>query len=118
MKAPVHVRVDSPIDLRKEILKTAVSCNMVLQKYEDFREVGALKEIKFTRLITINNSISKLLGQLRDDIPELEKEHKIIPSTPEQKAYAKKHKKIATKKSAEGSLEKELREIETKLNSL
>lgn len=60
----VHVQIDDPIDLRKEILNCAIKFNQLLRDHENNRILRAKKE-------HYKNQVHRLLKQIKIEIKDL-----------------------------------------------
>src|SRR3989338_7396669 len=96
----LHIKLDSPIDTRKELLKTAIETTQLLQFHENFKKIRAEK-IKTIKNIRYKESKT---------IKEGDKPFRPRPLKP------KPLKKF--QKQPISSIQKELKDIEAKLNSL
>lgn len=120
----LHIKLDSPIDTRKELLKTAIETTQLLQFHENFKKIRAEKIKTIKNLRTISKQIINLSNNLQNELPEVKitryKESKTIkegdkPFRP-RPLKPKPLKKF--QKQPISSIQKELKDIEAKLNSL
>jgi len=123
-KNPVHIRVSSPNDLRKELLLSAEGCINFLQSGKSAYDKLNIKNLERTQLIKEFDELNKLLGNIERAIPKLpgmpKKEIKKPKKQPKAKTPKKEIKKPELPKAVTYSqkLEEELRDIKKKLAAL
>jgi len=115
---PMHVRIDSSLDTRKEILRTAIDVTKLLQELSDFKKVRSIKAQKITALYDELHSLRASLNDFRKKLPELEEKK------PEPKqVVVQKNKKVEPVEEVKpysheiDRLKEELNEIERRLRS-
>ncbi len=125
-KAPVHVMVEQPLQLRKLILSAAIDATKLLKEYEEF---VALKERKLKTLRYLHKEMRniKSISKEFDDrhfpqIPhELPVEHRKVHTLKSVPKIVEAPKTVTLPKKPVSEIERlnsELREIEEKLGSL
>ena len=124
----MHVQIEGPIDLRKQILNTAISSAEILKHYEVIREIKHRKKQYQEKLNDVLAEINELKAVLEDSLPEVKDlEHKkpkyTAPMTPLPKPKEEKQKleKRSFKKQRSphrSPLEKEIESMRRKLELL
>jgi hypothetical protein len=118
---PIHVRINSPIAFRKQILTCALESTQLLQDYNEIKEMQEKRRtILVQKLQKTMDTIEKMQRKLELSLPKVkytqEKQQKIeikpIETPKQQKIEPKKQESEADK------LQKELEEIEQKLAEL
>ncbi|MBS3159842.1 hypothetical protein J4436_03560 [Candidatus Woesearchaeota archaeon] len=126
----IHIKIDRPIEVRKQILKYAIEVAQLLKSYEDYKELHHKKDQIYSNLsdnfyeikdlekkLTRGHSLPTL-KQLGFEEKPTEKEH-IIETTQEIKIETKQ---IITEKPKGDSeierLKNELKDIENQLKHL
>ena len=118
---PIHVRINSPIAFRKQILTCALESTQLLQDYNEIKEMQEKRRtILVQKLQKTMDTIEKMQRKLELSLPKVkytqEKQQKIeikpIETQKQQKIEPKKQESEADK------LQKELEEIEQKLAEL
>ena len=108
----VHVRLDNPITIRKEILKTAIDSTKMLYAFKEIVDLRARDIQLFGKLQKINNEIKKAYSGLNNSgFPDLPKDLHIKNET-----EVKEVNKIVS--NDVDDLMTELREVEKRLQSL
>ena len=110
----VHVKIDNPISIRKDILKTAIDTTKMLYSYN---EILMLRE-KETKLInkfkSLHNEITRLQRNLQDsDLPKISEKYESTSHESE-----KFEEREAVVDNDVDKLMGELKDIERKLKSL
>ena len=110
----VHIRIDNPISIRKNILKTAIDTTKMLYSYN---EILILRD-KETKLInkfkSLYNEINKLQKNLQDsDLPKISEKYEAVSHEAEN---FKEIEPVAD--NDVDSLMAELRDVERKLKGL
>ena len=119
----LHIKLDSPIDTRKELLKTAIETTQLLQFHENFKKIRAEKIKTIKNLRTISKQIINLSNNLQNELPEVKtprfkEETKTIKHKPTKPRPLKPKPLKKFQKQPISSIQKELKDIEAKLNSL
>ena len=118
----LHIRLDSPIDTRKELLKTAIETTRLLQFQENFKKIKTEKIKTIKNLRTISKQIINLSNNLQNDLPQVRiTKHKEETTTKHKPFRPKPLKPKPLKKFQKppmSHIQKELKNIENKLNSL
>ncbi|MAG20246.1 hypothetical protein CL618_02330 [archaeon] len=119
---PLHIKIDSPVETRKDLLKTAIETTQLLQFYENFKKIRAEKRKTIRQLRTISREIIKDVKNFKEDLPPVHipkpKKEKSIKIPVTVKPVKIKPKPIKVPKKPVSKIQKELKEIEAKLNSL
>ena len=127
---PMYVKIDMPISLRKEILKTALKSTSLLKDFEKLKEIIQKKKESIAKLRSIivdvkktEKEFVKLLPELPEEIEKKKLEVKTkTKSEAKKEAKKEKPKKEKEKKEKtiieEDPLARELRLIEEKLKAL
>ena len=115
---PVHVRLERPVALRKNILGATIEVTKMLKTYAELKYIRDIKATVLNKYRSIHNDINGLVRHFeREDLPPVplyELDEKI-----ERKKI--KEEKIVVKGVTDGEIEKlkeELANIESKLNKL
>ena len=118
----IHVQIEDPIYVRKQILNTAINAAEILKHYEVIKEIKHRKKQYQEKLKEVFNEIQELRGKLEEDLPKVkeEVEHKlkyIPPMTPlpKERIRSKIQKQREPHKS---SLDKEIEGIKRRLDLL
>jgi len=125
----MHVQVEGPIDLRKQVLNTAINSAEILNHYEVLREIKHRKKQYQQKLREVLKELNELKAKLDSDLPEVKDfDHKktkyIAPMTPlpkPKKEEKQKLEKKAVKKQRsphKNPLEREIESMRRKLESL
>ena len=130
-KAPVHMMVDQPLLLRKNILSTAIDVTKLLKEYEEF---VALKNRKMKTLRLLQREMKTLKSLSNEfnenhfpnvphELPHQKVERHTEPkreaiSVKELKETLKPHKEHKPHLTELDRLNQELQDVESKLNSL
>ena len=117
----VHVRIETPLALRKEILTTAIDATRLLQKYQEYHSLTIEKNKKFVKLNKVLKSIKSTEKKLNSkELPKLPEEKK--PVVMEEKLVEVpivSHEKPKAEMNPElARLTQELKDIESKLKHL
>jgi len=119
---PLHIKIDSPVETRKDLLKTAIETTQLLQFYENFKRIRAEKRKTIRKLRTISREIIKDVKEFREDLPEVKmpkpKKEKTVKVPVTVKPVKIKPKPVKIPKLPVSKIQQELKDIETKLNSL
>lgn len=115
----LFMKVDEPVEVRRNLLESAKITIHSLQRYERFKKVREEKAEKIIALRNVMKEIEQLFIQLKRELPDTE------IHTPERVEHHGK-KVVKTKgkvrmpeySSELEQLEKELKQIEAKLNAL
>jgi len=122
-----YVEVHRPIDFRRSLLEASRDLLRALQKFEDLKKVREDKMKEVARLKATVRDINSLLNQAKNHVPALNIK---LPEPPKAEKKSKEEKKPvhhAKKKDAKVNykasrdvtdLEKQMKEIESKLGSL
>ena len=118
------VEVREPNEVRRNILETLKEIVEVLQRFEKFKHTRQDKLDKINKLRGLIKDTNKLLGNLKDKLPQTNLRATAVRETPR---HTKKthHKKSKKGKSAEEKSEKapkremtEVEKLEAELNSI
>lgn len=111
------MRVDEPIELRKNVLETTRILIHTLQRYEQLKHTRQQKTMELQRLRGLMKEITQLCAELKHVLPSVDIK---IPREPEEKKGKQKGKPVPAQKKDDElrSLEKELRLVEEKLARL
>lgn len=70
----MYFRVDTPLELRKEILKSAIDTTQILRRYESYKGLSHLKSEVYQDFNRVYKDIDDLSRKLRTkDLPVIEK---------------------------------------------
>ncbi len=73
-KTVMYFKVDSPLSLRKEILRTAIDTTQLLRDYESFRSIKHAKMERYRELSKVFKEVELLTKKLRNkDLPVISK---------------------------------------------
>lgn len=121
-QSDVHVQVENPIYVRKQILNTAINAAEILKHYEIIKEIKYRKKQYQERLKEVFNEMQELRSKLEENLPKVKEEvdHKpkhVSPMTslPKEKTRVNIQKQRASHKS---SLDKEIEDIKRRLDLL
>ncbi len=127
----IHVKVDNPKWLRKEVLTTAIDLINVLKRYESYVELNKHKEHLLKLLKSEMSEVKSLMKELKlKELPLSSKKFNQLKFVKEEKEEVakeqkavereeKKHEReVARQKRAMEEREKPLNELEADLNSL
>ena len=89
----VHVRIEQPVELRKEILNAAIEATTILRFYEHYKLIREQKDKKIQKL-------EKLLHSLKSDLRKLNRELPKIKEPKKKKAKITETEKIIEKVAA------------------
>lgn len=117
------MRVEEPVEVRKQLLESGRVCIQSLQRYERFKHIRAQKAEQIVRLRGMIKELSqqfvKLRGALPDAAPGLPVQE--LTAVAKKDARDKEREAHGTHLNADKSIEKlhhQLKAIEHKLNSL
>lgn len=120
----LHVQIDNPTDVRRNILESAINSAEILKNYEKYREIRHRKKQYMERFAKISKEIKEEINKLEDNLPEIKEEVKKpeIPRVTEQKPVVKVkkvvHKEPIIKQQPKSKLEQDIDEIRKKLARL
>ncbi|MEM3127160.1 MAG: hypothetical protein QW331_03785 [Candidatus Woesearchaeota archaeon] len=135
----LFVEIRGPVEVRRNILEATRDVVQHLQRYERFKQVREEKAVEIAKLKTNIKDINRLIGKLRSALPKTKlriKMHEEVAAVEQrQKELEEKRKKAEKKAKKEEKkvepeqpkkkelseiekLEKELGEIEGRLNKL
>ncbi len=112
------MRIDEPVELRKNVLETTKMLIRALQRYEQLKKTRQQKTMELQTLRGIMKEINQLCAELKHVLPSVDVK---LPKEPEPKKGNQKQQKgkQAPREDSElRSLEKELRSVEEKLSRL
>lgn len=119
------VRVNDPVEVRRNILETLKEIVEVLQRFEKFKQMRHEKIEKINHLRVLLRQSNKMLGELRGKLPQTNLRATVSREMPVHKSHRKKKKIKAAEKAPQKKemtdvekLESELNAIESKLKSL
>jgi chromosome segregation ATPase len=125
-----YVEIHHPVDFRRSLLEASRDLLRALQKFEDLKSVRADKMKEIAKLKSTVKDINSILNQAKNQVPALNIK---LPEPPKAKEKPKEEKKPAAhahnikKKDIKvqykaqrdvTDLEKQMKEIESKLGSL
>ena len=120
----VHVQIENPINLRKEILNTAINSAEIIKHYEVLKEVKNRKKQYQKRLVEVLDEIEDLRKKLEDHLPVVKyEEHKTKYPKP-MKSSPKREPKPRVKPVKKqrdlhrSPMDKEIDDMRRKLESL
>jgi hypothetical protein len=143
-KTAMYFKIDSPLSLRKEILRTAIDTTQLLRDYESFKSIKHTKMERYKEFNKVLKDIELLTKKLRSrDLPVINKvqgdikkaklleQKNVLDQEQAQKLKAKIKSNIEFQKKEpvqeakveqhltdEERLEKEIRDIQSRLNRL
>lgn len=107
----VHVRINNPVTIRKEVLKTAIDATKILYAFNEIVEIREREYKLIDKLSSITKNIKKSYDGLKlNGFPELPKGLEI------KNEVKPKQEKVVNNEVTD--LMSELKSIESKLNSL
>ncbi len=114
------VRLNQPVEMRKELLKSSRSIIQCLQRYENLNSLRALKLKEVSALKSQTREIARLLGVIKKDFPVFTaiKKKTVAAQTKEKKPGQKKEAVKENKSKEVNELEGQLKDIEKKLSAL
>ncbi|MBI5872502.1 hypothetical protein HZB88_05485 [archaeon] len=108
--ATIHVKIEEPSELRKEVLNSAVLVAEQKKKYEQFKKTRIEKEKPFAELRKAMNEIKVLAGEIKlSELPEQPAKETRLPRAPEKEAYKEKE---------EFEIDEEIDELKRKIEQL
>lgn len=134
----MYFKINAPLILRKEILKTAIDTTQILREYESFKAIKHLKLEKYKEFNRVFSEIENLTKKLRaKDLPVISRiqkninkdtylEKKTVRQKEEMEKLKSKPKVEEPKKEVkvehhlteEEKLEHEIMDIQARLNKL
>ncbi|HLC37591.1 MAG TPA: hypothetical protein VJJ53_02320 [Candidatus Nanoarchaeia archaeon] len=121
-QSDVHVQIEDPIYVRKQILNTAINAAEILKHYEVIKEIKHRKKQYQEKLKEVFNEIQELRNKLEGDLPKVkeEVEHKpkhvpLMTPLPKEKIRGKIQKQREAHKS---SVDRDIESIRRKLDLL
>ncbi len=116
---PLHVKIDMPIALRKEVLGAAIGTTNLLRWYLELKSIREHKQQLLDAFKRVYQDIKKLTNELHKQLPviyfeQLEKQETKIEVSKKEELVQEEttpHDEISL-------LKKQLEEIESKLNTL
>jgi len=120
---PLHIKLDSPVETRKDLLKTAIETTQLLQFYENFKKIRTEKRKEIRKLRTLSREIIKETKKFQEDLPQVKmpqpkKEKIVVTEKPEKIKKIKPEPVKKIPKLPVSKIQQELKDIEAKLNSL
>jgi len=117
----IHVKLDSPVSKRKNILRVAVDTVEILKRFDEVKGIRVEKEKELTNLKNIMKSLNSFAAEvgLREmpvkmktinDVAGISKEQEV-----ESKAFANEKQKVAIRKN---DLDSQLDALRRKIQSL
>jgi|SRR3989344_6680172 len=121
-QSDVHVEIEDPIYVRKQVLNTAINAAEILKHYEVLKEIKHRKKQYQERLKEVFNKIQELRSGLEEDLPKIkeEVEHKpsyVPPMTPLSKEKIKRNIQ-KQREPHRSSVDREIESIKRKLDLL
>lgn len=124
-----YIGIEDPRDLRREVLGSAKSLVLTLRKFEQIRENRKQKVEYLSQLKALIKEINVLVTKLKGYMPETKLRHLPIPKKkddeepvkeqqPAPQPEPKKHHKRSSQESELEKLERELRMIEGKIETI
>ncbi len=113
------VGIDNNAELRRNILESVKFSIENLQSYEKLKGIGDEKIKNTARLRSLLREISSLVNDMKDELPKTGLKAK--PKPKEVRLVKQVEKKVVVKAETASELDKldkELRDIESKLNSI
>lgn len=127
-EAPLFVRIRQPTNMQRNILEATKGIIESLQKYERVKTIRNQKKSLIAKLKHDLREVSSLINKLKQDLPKVsmpavkskQKKETIKKDSLKQEKAVKKKEDFSTKTTETDldKLEKELNEIEAKLDSL
>ena len=108
----VHIRLDRPINLRKEVLRTAIDVTKIMQECGEIMILRNSELVLLEDLNGLSKEIEMLSKKLDNNLPELPRE-KV-----EREKYVEKEEVEVEEISDIAKLKAELAAIESKLKEL
>ena len=121
-QSDVHVQIEDPIYIRKQILNTAINAAEILKHHEVIKEIKHRKKQYQEKLKVVFNEIQELRTKLEGDLPKVkeEVEHKpkdVLPTGPLPKERIKKNIQ-KQRQLHKNPIDKEIEGIKRKLDLL
>jgi len=117
-KEVMHIKIDRPISMRKEILKNAITATKLLQDYDEIKILRETKKSLFDELRSLGSEIIVLQRNLHNSIPSLPEEPTINKARDVNQTIPKFDFESVKEKTDVDKLKGELAEIEAKLKQL
>ena len=114
----MHIKIDRPISMRKEILKNAITATKLLQDYDEIKILRETKKSLFDELRSLGSEIIVLQRNLHNSIPSLPEEPTINKARDVNQTIPKFDFESVKEKTDVDKLKGELAEIEAKLKQL
>lgn len=125
----VHVRLDMPIDKRREVLQVTIDTMRLMKDYENLLRIRQEKDLKYAEFRKIVSSINKMVKELRvKELPLDSEDMKHVKKVKSQSVMAPVVKKVEKvlkgkekKKEEEVKkpvLDRQIEELQRKLQSL
>lgn len=119
---PIHVMLDSPIDLRKGVLGSALDLTKMLKTYAELKEIRETKFALMDGMRGLYNDMNKLLREFEKHnlphVPEKEIESEGLHETHISEEHFEMPKIESVGNAEIDKLKAELEAIERKLSSL
>lgn len=121
-QSDVHIQIEDPLALRKQILNTAINTAEILKHNEAIKEIHHRKRQYQKRLKDVFSEIEELKNNLERDLPKIrEEKEQPPPEYKPQPVTAKREIKAKVKKQRtphKAPLDREIDNIRRKLESL
>lgn len=115
------MRIDEPVELRKNVLEGTRILIHVLQRYEQIKSIRQQKAMELGHLRQVMKEIGQLMIELKKILPAVEVKQAKMPVEIKSEKYVQHKGKPVSQKRDDGelrSLEKELKMVEEKLARL
>ncbi len=119
-KNPIFIKIESPLLIRKDLLKSALYATKILKDYRDFTHLKKEKDKGRSKLFKIFRETNKDIRDLKKSLPIIKKEKPKEEKEFKKPSTTKKTKTVTPKKelSETERLKKDLSSIEEKLKAL
>ena len=110
-KELLHIKIDAPLEARKDILHSALSTVTLLKEFKHIKNIKKEKDILRKKFFEELEDIEKTFAKLRKEIPHLRSLPEIMQTKPDLSVS----EEIL---EDESDLLRELREVEARINEL